>query len=104
METQVSCARPEFWNPHNHRCECGTVWFHDPAEIDDPIAHDKAHHCPSCGKEQWMTDSSGAVASVCYDGIKTKPFEAGVDCAETAEKKNRRMNMKFSSFLSMLSR
>lgn len=102
MKTQSNCARPEYWQPHNHRCECGTIWFHDPADIDDPVAHDKAHHCPTCNKEQFMTDSSGAVASVVFDGIKVKPFEPGIDCKDTEEKRRKRMGISFAALLDRL--
>lgn len=43
--------------PHAHFCEaCDVVWYHDPSVLGDPVEHDRAHHCPSCGAEVRLVD------------------------------------------------
>lgn len=102
-------------DPHNHKCECGLVWHHDPALVTpDPgdseetnrklnEIYNAAHLCTNCGAEVRMIDLTDAKPTVLFTGRGAPEPIAGEPIYNDDDKmKAKRSGMKFRLMLNSL--
>ena len=71
--------------PHNHRCDCGIVWHHDPKLLhvegltreESSAIWQRAHSCPKCGTRVCQVDYSGQAPLFCSNGVRINPLPVG---------------------------
>jgi hypothetical protein len=103
------------YTPHNHKCQCGLVWHHDPALITpDPgddretverlnVIYDAAHVCPKCKADVRMVDDSGAEPTLLWTGRdKPEPIKAEPKYHDTEKMRTKRAMMKLRLQLDVL--